>query len=194
MREGEQPVLRLESWRLTPRPASTSGISRRCITTSGDYDAASPVVLFDTMVDGQPRKALAEAGAHRLGVYTRSYQRQADDRHRGEARCRRSRGRRRRRRSPIRLAMPPCRSAPSRWPATTRRAASFAPFWGHSGAGAAFGHRRHQLVADAVQSGYRLPLRGRHCAYERVRPLCAGLERTASAMSAAPRRRRSTRR
>ncbi|HET6194137.1 MAG TPA: plastocyanin/azurin family copper-binding protein, partial [Acetobacteraceae bacterium] len=27
-----------------------------------DYDAASPVVLFDTTVDGQPRKALAEAG------------------------------------------------------------------------------------------------------------------------------------
>jgi len=27
-----------------------------------DYDAASPVVLFDTVVNGQPRKALAEAG------------------------------------------------------------------------------------------------------------------------------------
>jgi len=27
-----------------------------------DYDAASPVVLFDTMIDGQPRKAIAEAG------------------------------------------------------------------------------------------------------------------------------------
>ena len=27
-----------------------------------DYDAASPVVLFDTAIDGQPRKALAEAG------------------------------------------------------------------------------------------------------------------------------------
>jgi quinohemoprotein ethanol dehydrogenase len=27
-----------------------------------DYDAASPVVLFDTVIDGQPRKALAEAG------------------------------------------------------------------------------------------------------------------------------------
>lgn len=27
-----------------------------------DYDAASPVVLFDTVIDGQPRKGLAEAG------------------------------------------------------------------------------------------------------------------------------------
>ena len=27
-----------------------------------DYDAASPVVLFDTAINGQPRKALAEAG------------------------------------------------------------------------------------------------------------------------------------
>jgi alcohol dehydrogenase (cytochrome c) len=27
-----------------------------------DYDAASPVVLFDTMIDGQPRKGIAEAG------------------------------------------------------------------------------------------------------------------------------------
>jgi quinohemoprotein ethanol dehydrogenase len=27
-----------------------------------DYDAASPVVLFDTVIDGQPRKAIAEAG------------------------------------------------------------------------------------------------------------------------------------
>ncbi|MBV8133123.1 MAG: PQQ-binding-like beta-propeller repeat protein [Alphaproteobacteria bacterium] len=27
-----------------------------------DYDAASPVVLFDTVVDGQPRKGIAEAG------------------------------------------------------------------------------------------------------------------------------------
>src|ERR1700751_5744426 len=27
-----------------------------------DYDAASPVVLFDTMMNGQPRKAIAEAG------------------------------------------------------------------------------------------------------------------------------------
>ena len=27
-----------------------------------DYDAASPVVLFDTVINGQPRKALAEAG------------------------------------------------------------------------------------------------------------------------------------
>src|SRR6516165_4456068 len=27
-----------------------------------DYDAASPVVLFDTMVDGQPRKGIAQAG------------------------------------------------------------------------------------------------------------------------------------
>ena len=27
-----------------------------------DYDAASPVVLFDTAIDGQPRKALAQAG------------------------------------------------------------------------------------------------------------------------------------
>jgi quinohemoprotein ethanol dehydrogenase len=27
-----------------------------------DYDAASPVVLFDTVIDGQPRKALAQAG------------------------------------------------------------------------------------------------------------------------------------
>ena len=27
-----------------------------------DYDAASPVVLFDTVIDGQPRKAIAEGG------------------------------------------------------------------------------------------------------------------------------------
>jgi alcohol dehydrogenase (cytochrome c) len=27
-----------------------------------DYDAASPVVLFDTVIDGQPRKGIAEAG------------------------------------------------------------------------------------------------------------------------------------
>ncbi len=27
-----------------------------------DYDAASPVVLFDTMINGQPRKGIAEAG------------------------------------------------------------------------------------------------------------------------------------
>src|SRR5271154_4133250 len=27
-----------------------------------DYDAASPVVLFDTVINGQPRKAIAEAG------------------------------------------------------------------------------------------------------------------------------------
>jgi quinohemoprotein ethanol dehydrogenase len=27
-----------------------------------DYDAASPVVLFDTMIDGKPRKGIAEAG------------------------------------------------------------------------------------------------------------------------------------
>ena len=27
-----------------------------------DYDAASPVVLFDTVIDGKPRKGIAEAG------------------------------------------------------------------------------------------------------------------------------------
>src|SRR5438128_10672448 len=27
-----------------------------------DYDASSPVVLFDTVIDGQPRKGIAEAG------------------------------------------------------------------------------------------------------------------------------------
>ena len=27
-----------------------------------DYDAASPVVLFDTVINGQPRKGIAEAG------------------------------------------------------------------------------------------------------------------------------------
>ena len=50
-----------------------------------DYDAASPVVLFDTVINGQPRKANGRGRAHRLGVYTRSHQRQAADRHRGEA-------------------------------------------------------------------------------------------------------------
>ena len=27
-----------------------------------DYDAASPTVLFDTVINGQPRKGIAEAG------------------------------------------------------------------------------------------------------------------------------------
>src|SRR5207245_2274161 len=30
-----------------------------------DYDAASPVVLFDTVIDGKPRKGIAEAGRTR---------------------------------------------------------------------------------------------------------------------------------
>ena len=67
-----------------------------------DYDATSPVVLFDTVINGQPRKGIAEAG--KTGwVYIL-------DRTNGKpligisrsGRCRRSRARRRPRPSPIR--------------------------------------------------------------------------------------------
>ena len=48
-----------------------------------DYDAASPVVLFDTVIDGQPRKGDRRGRPHRLGLYSRPHQRQASGRHRG---------------------------------------------------------------------------------------------------------------
>jgi alcohol dehydrogenase (cytochrome c) len=35
-----------------------------------DYDAASPVVLFDTAINGQPRKGIAQAGGQLLEVAT----------------------------------------------------------------------------------------------------------------------------
>jgi quinohemoprotein ethanol dehydrogenase len=88
-----------------------------------DYDAASPVVLFDTVINGEPRKGIAEAG--RTGWSTSSTvsmeNRWSASR---RSRCRRTRGRRRRRRSRFQSAMRPCRSAQRRFRATTRPVAS----------------------------------------------------------------------
>jgi PQQ-dependent dehydrogenase (methanol/ethanol family) len=48
-----------------------------------DYDAASPVVLFDTTINGQPRKGIAQAARTGLGLHPRPHQRQTADRRRG---------------------------------------------------------------------------------------------------------------
>ena len=96
-----------------------------------DYDAASPVVLFDTVINGVPRKGIAEAG--RTGwVYIL-------DRTNGkpligieERPVPQDRGRRRPRRSPTRSATRPCRNAStSRARAMTRSAASSRRFGRH---------------------------------------------------------------
>jgi glucose dehydrogenase len=78
-----------------------------------DYDAASPVVLFDTVIKGQPRKALAEAG--RTGwVYIL-------DRTNGKPLIGIAE---RPRRSLIRSATPRCRNVLNGWRVTTRPVAS----------------------------------------------------------------------
>ena len=119
-----------------------------------DYDAASPVVLFDTVINGQPRKGIAEAGRTGwvyildrtngkplVGIEERPVPQEPrqktaktqpyPDRRRDRAAMRRS-----------------------RWRATKRPAASSR----RSGTSRSWSSRRagrHELVADAVQSGYR---------------------------------------
>ena len=64
---------------------------------------------------------------HRLGLHSRPHERQAAGRHRGDARCRRNRGKRPRKRSPIRSATRPYRNAPNRWRDTKGPVASSNP-------------------------------------------------------------------
>jgi len=47
-----------------------------------DYDAESPVVLFGTVIDGEPRKGDSRGRKDRMGLHPRSYQRQTADRDR----------------------------------------------------------------------------------------------------------------
>jgi quinohemoprotein ethanol dehydrogenase len=85
-----------------------------------DDDAASPVVLFDTVVNGEPHKGIAEAG--RTGwVYI--LDRTNDKPLIGieERRCRRSRGKRQQKRNPFRSATRSCRNVSSRWRDTKER-------------------------------------------------------------------------
>ena len=52
-----------------------------------DYDAPSPVVLFDIEIGGRARKALAQAGQDRMGLHPRPRDRPATHRHRRAARA-----------------------------------------------------------------------------------------------------------
>ena len=157
-----------------------------------DYDAASPVVLFDTVINGEPRKGIAEAG--RTGwVYIL-------DRTNGKPL--------------IGIEEKPVPQEPRQKTATTQpypgrrrdRAAMrredaglrrgrlhLHPVLGNPGADSAVRYRRHQLVADAVQSGHRLFLRARHGAHQRVHALRRPSTATGCATPAAARRRRSAR-
>ena len=136
-----------------------------------DYDAASPVVLFDTVINGQPRKATRRGRAHRLGLYSRPHQRQAADRHRGKAGAAGAAAEDGEDPAIFRSATPPCRNARSRCPGYRQGRLSLRAVLGHAGPHAAVGHRRHELVADAVQPGHRPALRGRHDPHQRLRPL-----------------------
>ena len=51
-----------------------------------DYDSPNPVILFDAPYDGKLRKGLAQARQDRLGLPPGPRDRQAADRHRGDAR------------------------------------------------------------------------------------------------------------
>ena len=135
-----------------------------------DYDAASPVVLFDTVINGQPRKGIAEAG--RTGwVYIL-------DRTNGkpligidekpvpqEPRQKTAKTQPYPDRRRDRAAM--CRAAARLREGRLHLRAVL----GNPRADPAVGNRRHQLVADAVQPGHRLFLRARHRAHERLRAL-----------------------
>ena len=134
-----------------------------------DYDAASPVVLFDTVINGQPRKAIAEAGRTGwvyildrtngkplIGIEEKPVPQEPRQK---TAKTQPYPGRRRR----------PCRNARSRCPATTRPAASIDAFWDTPVLIQPRRPGRHQLVADAVQPGYRLALRAGHDPHQRLR-------------------------
>ena len=136
-----------------------------------DYDAASPVVLFDTVINGQPRKGIAQAGrtgwvyildrtngkpligieerARASGAAAKDGEDAAlPDRRRDRAAMRRSRCLRRVRKGRLHLR----------------------GVLGRADTDPALGDRRHQLVADVVQSGNRELLRSRHHPHQR---LCA---------------------
>ena len=114
-----------------------------------DYDAASPVVLFDTVINGQPRKGIAEAGRTGwvyildrtngkplVGIEEKPVPQEPRQK---TAATQPYSGRRR------------DRAAMRREAAGLRRGRlHLHPVLGIPGPGPAFRYRRHQLVADAV--------------------------------------------
>ena len=160
-----------------------------------DYDAASPVVLFDTVINGQPRKGIAQAG--RTGwVYildrTNGKPLIGIEETRGAAGAAAEDGE-----DPAlsRSATRPCRNVPSHACQRLRKGRlHLRGVLGRAGADPALGDRRHQLVADVVQSGNRdastFPARSEPAPLRAT----AILQERACAISAAPRRRRSARR
>ena len=135
-----------------------------------DYDAASPVVLFDTTIDGQPRKAAAEAG--RTGwVYIL-------DRTNGkpligieEKPVPQEPRQKTAKTQPIPVGdaiVPQCAASVARLSEgrlPLRRVLGYASRYPAGRPG------RHQLVADAVQPGYRPALRAWHDPLQRLCPL-----------------------
>ncbi len=132
-----------------------------------DYDAASPSLLFDTTVNGQPRKAIAQAG--RTGwVYIL-------DRTNGkplvgiEERAVPQEPRQKTAKTqpyPIGDATVPQCAQPL--DGYEKVGCIFEIFLGGADLGAAFGRRRHELVADVLQSGHWVPLRSWHRPHQRV--------------------------
>ena len=94
-----------------------------------DYDAASPVVLFDTVINGAAAQGDRRGRPHGLGLHPRPHQRQTADRHRGEAGAAGAAAEDSERRSPYRLAMRSCRNARNQIPGYDEAGCIYTPFW-----------------------------------------------------------------
>ena len=157
-----------------------------------DYDAASPAVLFDTVINGQPRKGIAQAGrtgwvyildrtngkplvgieekAGAAGAAAEDRENTAlSDRRRDRTAMRPTAGGIRKVRLHLRSLL------------------------GRADTGPAIGHRRHELVAHVVQSGYRVVLCSRHRPHQRLCALRGQVQERHCNTTAARRRRRSAR-
>ena len=181
------------SWRSTPRPEHIAGTSRRCITTSGTMTRRAPWCCSTRSIDGQPRKALAEAG--RTGwVYIL-------DRTNGkpligidEKPVPQEPRQKTAKTQPIPVGDPTVPQCAELLPGYDKAGCLFEPFWDTPVLVQPSGIGRHQLVADAVQSGHRPALRGLAPSEPASSLVTHRTGRTACATSAAPRRRRSARR
>ena len=159
-----------------------------------DYDAASPVVLFDTVINGQPRKGIAQAGRTGwvyildrtngkplIGIEERPVPQEPRQK---TAKTQPYPDRRR-----DRAAMRASRAARA-----TRRPAASSSLLGRAGPDPALGDRRHQLVADVrtarTPASLYVPGTVRTSAFARY----GDTYKQGSAIPAAPRRRRSARR
>ena len=131
-----------------------------------DYDAASPVVLFDTVINGQPRKGIAEAG--RTGwVYIL-------DRTNGkpligieERPVPQEPRQKTAKTQPFPIGDATVPQCADQLPGYDKAGCIFEALLGNPGADAAVGDRRHELVAGAVQPRHGLFLCAWHGAHQR---------------------------